>query len=265
MGHVRFPSDVNGRKGGAVRWVSSIWEGMDPRHVRFTRVFDFSRDFASFASFSFDSFVLSFESFRPRPILHHLSFSSVLTLSIGSLGVTDGTFVTSPNVPQFIPSSPALDFFFFTTRISPNSGSSVGSTYISNPPLVDAEPPTRRTTSERSLALSLSLSLLPTPSKLNLDFFGTRRLRGADTSTRGPSGDGTEAHELLEMSATEVLASDEMPVAEGVAVMRRMLGMGFETAAGWGGVAVAGRDNSSVLRIFFVSKTYIGSCVQSRR
>lgn len=70
--------------------------------------------------------------------------------------------------------------------------------------------------------------------------------------TRGDRGDGTgptDAKEAsTEMSAWDVLPSEDIPVAEGVAETRRMLG-----TRGWGGVAVEGdigRDNSgNVLRI----------------
>ena len=48
--------------------------------------------------FSLFSFVFSLESFRPRPRVHHFSFSSFFTFDngAGSLGGTLGTFVTSP-------------------------------------------------------------------------------------------------------------------------------------------------------------------------
>ena len=75
----------------------------------------------------------------------------------------------------------------------------------------------------------------------------------ADASDFGMIGEGTEAQELLEMLATGVLASEDMPVAEGVAEMRRMEGMclePFEVGCCWGvAVAVAGCDNG-VLCIF---------------
>jgi hypothetical protein len=99
------------------------------------------------------------------------------------------------------------------------SGSSVGSTYISNPPLrKESVAPIRLTTSEKSLLFFSSVSFFD--KTLSLDFFGTRRLRGDVRGMRGDGTDGPVDHESL----AEVLAKE----VDGVADMRRMVGIGFE-------------------------------------
>ena len=94
-----------------------------------------------------------------------------------------------------------------------------------------AGPPILRTTSEKSLLPALSFTLFPAaltaPSNPSFDFFGTSRLRGGRDS-RGANADGDcvakGATEGGEGRMGDELAAAEMPDAEGVAEMRRMLG-----------------------------------------
>ena len=172
--------------------------------------------------------LFSLESFRPRPRVHHLSLSFFIFNggAAASLEATFGMLVTSPKAPQDIPSKAARDFFFLIITISPMSGSIVGSTNISKPPLAEMEsPPTRRTTSERSFPRSFSLSR-PMERMLSFDFLGTKRLRGGSTSCLGAKGTGTDAQDSSRERWKEVLASEDKPVADGVAEMRRIEGIG---------------------------------------
>ena len=127
-------------------------------NIRADRRFD-----RSLFSFSFGfALSFSFESLRPRPMVHHLSFSLDLTFRVAGAGSsfflgsfsfsfsTSPVFVTSPKAPQRRPSRPALDFFFFTTTISPISGSSVGSTNMSKLLPVEEETPNLLVTSLKS-------------------------------------------------------------------------------------------------------------------
>ena len=173
-----------------------------------------------FALILLSLFSFALFSFHPRPRVYHFSFSSFFTFcnGAGSFGGTLGTFVTSSKVLQAKPSKATRDFFFFTITISPMSGSIVGSTKISKPPLAEEESmPTRRTTSERSFARSLSLSrpMVRIPSLL---FFGTKRFRGL-TSGLGANGTGTEAPDPARDWLKDVLAS---VFAERVTEIRRM-------------------------------------------
>ncbi len=90
---------------------------------------------------------------------------------------------------------------------------------------MEGAPPTRRTTSEKSL-LAFSF-VLPEVRRLSLDFLGTRRFRGASASALGARGDdakgATDTNEELAL-ANEVLASPAEPAADGVAEMRRIVG-----------------------------------------
>ena len=76
---------------------------------------------------------------------------------------------------------------------------------------------------------------------LSLDFLGTKRLRGS-TSGLGAKGTGTDAQDCSRDRLNEVLASEDKPVAEGVAEMRRMEGIG---GPDWDGVTTAGDLESS--------------------
>ena len=96
-------------------------------------------------------------------------------------------------------------------------------------PLVDVEfgTPTRRTTSERSLPRSFSRTSAEL-SMLNFDFFRTRRLRGEepDLGAKGEGTEGMDDHEVARASWC-ALAVEEFPLAEGVAEMRRIVGIFF--------------------------------------
>jgi hypothetical protein len=82
------------------------------------------------------------------------------------------------------------------------------------------------------------------PRRLSFDFFfGTRRFFG-EFSTLGRSGEGVS--KLL-----AGLAEVELPEAEGVAVMRRIVGMFVDVDDG-GVVVVVGRDNvDTAVRILY--------------
>ena len=92
-------------------------------------------------------------------------------------------------------------------------------------PLLAEEKSARTRRNDVAEVSSSILQIFPIFRILSLDFFGTKGLGGWTSDFKlGAKGTGTDAQDSLRERLKEVLASEDKPVAEGVAEMRRMEG-----------------------------------------